>query len=441
MAGARLIFRCLAICGFGSAIAQTAQQVVVIHAGMLLAIPGQAPKARQTIIVRGGRIAEVRAGFASVETAGEGAPAELIDLSGKFVLPGMIDLHVHLTTEAEEGEPLRTVTQDAADLTLVARRHARETLNAGFTTVLDLGTARLAHNEAIYALRHAIESGLASGPRLLIAGSPISATGSSRTGRFASEVEAIVGPDGTCNGPDDCQRAVREQCAQGADVINLYNTGSLGDLHLVEQAMTDAEMRAVVTTAHDLGRKVVADGHTAKGINAALRAGVDIIDTAPWPDAESFQLMRQHGVFFEPHMYAFVVAIRDLRSGSTTVADEPSSPILERLRSVLKQPFSAQLAHERGVRLAYGSDAGIVPHGDNAGDLAQLAKIGMSPMQAIEVATINSAEAIGLQETIGTLEAGKQADVIATDLSPLEDLGELKRVTFVMRGGHVFKTH
>jgi imidazolonepropionase-like amidohydrolase len=352
----------------------------------------------------------------------------------------MIDLHVHLTTEADQGEALRVVTRDAADLALVGLRHAREALDAGFTTVLDLGTARQAHNEAIHALRRAIEQGDALGPRLLIAGSPISATGSSRTGHFADAIDAVVGADGTCDGVEDCRRVVREQVANGADAINLYNTGSIGDRQLVDQAMTDSEMRAIIATAHALGRKVIADGHTAPGINAALRAGADIIDTAPWPDSESYRLMRRHGVFLEPHMHAFVVAVGERRSGSTTVADLPDSPILVRLRSVLQQPFSAQRAHERGVRLAYGSDAGIVQHGDNGGDLLQLARIGLSPMQAIQVATVNSAEAIGLRNEIGSLEAGKRADIIATERSPLEEIGQLLKVTFIMRDGHVFKT-
>jgi imidazolonepropionase-like amidohydrolase len=205
--------------------------------------------------------------------------------------------------------------------------------------------------------------------------------------------------------------------------------------------MTDSEMRAVIATAHALGRKVIADGHTAQGINAALRSGADIIDTAPWPDSESLRLMRRNGVFLEPHMHAFVVAVGEIRSGSTTVADQPNSPILARLRSVLSQPFSAQRAYERGVRLAYGSDAGIVRHGDNAGDLIQLMRIGLSPMQAIEVATLNSAEAIGLRLEIGSIEVGKRADIIATDRSPLDDIAELHNVTFVMRDGHVFKMH
>jgi imidazolonepropionase-like amidohydrolase len=279
------------------------------------------------------------------------------------------------------------------------------------------------------------------GPRILTAGSPISTTGTSRTGRFAPGIDEVVGPDGVCNGAQDCAREVREQVAGGADVINFYDSGSIGELRMIEQAMTDDEMQAVVQTAHALGRKVVADGHTAAAVNAALRARADIIDTAPWADAQSFELMKRQGAFLEPHLYAFVVSVQDLRSGSVTVPDSVDSPIVARLQGVLAKPFAAQLAHERGVQLAYGSDTGIVRHGDNVGELLELVRIGLTPMQAIEVATRNSAVAIGLAGEIGSLEAGKRADLIAVDRNPLDDIEALRHVTFVMRDGHGLKQH
>lgn len=437
----RHVQRAAALVALGMTLVHAAEPTVIIYAGTLLAVPGHAAKARQTLVVREGRVVAVKDGFLDADTMGMGPPVDVIDLSHEFVLPGMIDLHVHLTTETEPGEALRVVSRDAADLALVARHHARETVEAGFTTVLDLGTGRPQHDEAVRALKSAIAMGIASGPRVLSAGSPIAATGSSRTGRFSSEVEAVVGPDGVCNGPQDCQREVREQVAGGADVINVYNSGSIGDLQMVERAMTEPEMRAVVETAHALGRRVVADGHTAAAINAALRAGADIVDTAPWPDKESFRMMTRQRAFLEPHMYAFVVSVQDLRSGSTAVADTPDSPIVARLKGVLARPFSAQLAHERGVRLAYGSDTGIVRHGDNAGELVQLVAIGLTPMQAIEVATVNSAVAIGWSAEIGSLEPGKRADVIATRHDPLRDIAALRQVSFVMRDGHVLKHH
>ena len=162
-------------------------------------------------------------------------------------------------------------------------------------------------------------------------GSPISHTGKSRTGLYRAEVEAVIGPEGVCNGTDDCRRAVREQVERGADAINFYNSGSLLDEYLVEQTFTDAEMHAIVETAHALGRKVIADGHTALGVNAALRAGADIIDTVPWPDGETWELLEETGAFFVPHLYAYEVSIGDdeesLRSGTTGWLTSPRQPM------------------------------------------------------------------------------------------------------------------
>jgi imidazolonepropionase-like amidohydrolase len=413
--------------------ASPAEPLVVVHAGMLLAVPGTAPQARQTIIVRDGRIVAVRAGFLTPAQAGGGDGSEIVDLSDQFVLPGLIDLHVHLTTEIEAGEALRAVTRTAADLALAARHHARATFIAGFTTVLDLGTARQAHEEAIFALRDAISAGSAVGPRILAVGSPISPTGSSRTDHFVTDVEAAVEPQAVCDGADSCARAVREQVRRGADVINFYDSGSLRDVDLAEQVFTDAEMRAIVETAHALSRKVIADGHTAAGINAALRAGVDVLDTAPWPDETTWALLKERKAFFEPHMHAFVIA--------AGFGAQSSSPAALRVREVMSKPFSAQVAQQHGVPLAYGSDTGIVQHGDNGGDLAELVHIGLTPMQAIEVATIKSAAAIGWSGEIGTLEVGKRGDLIATRGNPLTDIGALQRIDYVMREGHGLKTH
>jgi Imidazolonepropionase and related amidohydrolases len=420
-------------------LAHCSEPTIIVHCGLLLSVPGQAPQERRTLLIRDSRIESVHEGYLDASALDVDESFELIDLSRQFVLPGLIDLHVHLTSETEPGEALRVVTRDAADLALAARYHARETVEAGFTTVLDLGTARPQHAEALRALQSAVARNLVIGPRILTAASPISTPGMSRTGRFAPDVRSAVGSDGVCSGPQDCAREVREQVAAGADVINFYSSGSLGDVQMVEQAMTDDEIRAVVQTAHALGRKVIADGHTAVAVNAALRAGADIIDTAPWADEQSFSLMKRQGAFLEPHLYAFVVSVQELRSGSVSVPDSVDSPVVARLRGVLAKPFAAQFAHERGVQLAYGSDTGIVHHGDNAGELLQLVRIGLTPMQAIEVATRNSAAAIGLAGEIGSIEGGKRADLIATDRNPLDNIEALRHVTFAMRDGHVLK--
>lgn len=430
IAGALIVVGALA-----SAVAVATEPVILVHAGTLLAVPGIAPKLRQTLVIRDGRVSATHDGFLAPGDVKGTTDAAILDLSRQFVMPGLIDLHVHLTTEVESGEALRAVTRNAADLALVARRHGEETLRAGFTTVLDLGTGSADHEQAIFALRDAIEAGIAVGPRILAVGSPIAPTGSARTDRFIDEVQAAVQPQNACDGADDCARVVREQIGRGADAIVFYDSGSLRDTDLATQVLTDAEMNAVVAAAHAWNRRVIADGHTAAGINAAIRAGADVLDTAPWPDAETWKLLKGRKVYFEGHMHAFRIAAAFAGAASDD-ASTPRAPVDARVRAVLSQPFSAQVAHEHGIALAFGSDSGIVNHGDNAGDLVELVRMGLTPMQALEVATINSAMAVGWDRKIGTLEIGKSADLIAMDQDPLSDIGAMRSIHYVMRAGH-----
>ncbi len=412
--------------------------LTVIHAGAVLAVPGEAPLEDQSIFVRDGRIIELRPGF--------GAPgdADVIDLRDAFVLPGLIDLHVHLTTNPAPGGDLDVATQSSADLALVAAVNARRLLAAGFTTVLDLGTGRRAHEEAVFALRDAIAEGLVPGPRILAVGSPLSIPGQSRTGRYRDEVEAVVGPDNVCSGVDDCRRTVRAQVARGADVISFYNSGSLLSDPSPAITFSEEEMRAIVATAHALGRPVVADGGNTRGdaggINAALRAGVDSVDTVTYPDDETWRLLKAGDAYFVPHLYALQAAVGDthdtLRQG--TMGWLPL-PVLGFLYELKQEPPSAVAAHEAGVRFAFGSDPGVFPHGNNAREFAELIKIGMTPDEAIVTATISAADMLGRGADLGTVEPGKAADLIGTSGSPLEDISELERVRFVMKGGAVFR--
>ncbi len=412
----------------------TMAQTIVIHAGTLLAVPGSAPLKQQSIIIEDGKVRSIENGYTRIQDS------QTIDLSCCYVLPGFIDMHVHLTNKVATGGKLRVVTETAADLALRAAEYAKITLEAGFTTVVDLGTGRREHEQAIYALRKATREHRLPGPRIVAVGSPISPTGKSRTGLYRSEVEAVVGPQAVCNGADNCRRAVREQVKRGADAINFYNTGSLLDEYLVEQTFTDAEMRAIVETAHSLGRKVIADGHTAAGVNAAIRAGADVVDTMPWPDKETWRLLKKSKTFFSPHLYAFEVSLGDsedsLRDGTTHWLPEP---ILKRLLSVKQNPSSAQEAHQRGVKIAFGSDTGVINHGDNAGEFEELVKNGLSTMDAISTATVNAASALGMEQEIGSLKKGFAADLVAVKNNPLQNISELRQIVFVMRDGVVYK--
>ena len=272
---------------------------------------------------------------------------------------------------------------------------------------------------------------------------PSQLQGSSRTASFRDEVESAIPTEAVCSGADDCRRAVREQVRRGADVISFYNSGSLLAKASPSQTLTVEEMRAIVEAAHALDRKVVADGGNtrgdAAGINGALRAGVDWIDTVTYPDDSTWELLLERRAYFVPHLYALRAAVGDTPDtlDQGTMYWLPRS-ILEALYALKQEPSSAREAHRRGVMFAFGSDPGVFPHGDNAGEFTALVREGLSPTEAIEAATVNAASALGLQDRIGTLEAGKYADLIAVSGNPLEDVSRLNDVRFVMRGGTVF---
>ncbi len=416
---------------------------ILVQAGSVLAIPGQAPAGPTTFLIHDGRIVSSQEG--SVDASAfmlDGPSVEVVDLHDAFLLPGLMDTHVHLTTLAEP-DPDGEVTLTAADLALRASVNAQATLAAGFTTVMDMGTGRHDHELAIYALRDAIRRGQIEGPTILAAGSPISAPGSSRTTHYRDEVEAVLAPQGTCSGADDCRRAVREQIKRGADFINVYNTGSLLSAHPAAQTLSDDELAAIVETAHSLGRTVIADGagvrDSAAGLNAALRAGADALDTAMFPDAETWRLLEQSQAFYVPHLYAIQAAVGDtpatLEQGS--MGWLPHS-LLEKLFALKQERPAAADALTRRVRLVVASDPGVFPHGQNAHELLEYVRTGFTPMAAIVAATRHPAELFRLADR-GTLEPGMVADLIAVRGNPLQDISELTRVIFVMHQGRVVR--
>jgi imidazolonepropionase-like amidohydrolase len=412
-----------------------AGQLTIIHAGQLLAIPGREVQQEQSIVIRNGEIEDIVPGFVT------SADADILDLTDRFVLPGLMDLHVHITMEPRPKEHLRVVTETAADLALTAAHHAKITLKAGFTTIVDLGRPGTpGHEAAAFALRDAINEGKVPGPRMLVTGSPLSATSQSRRPHYRDEVEQVVAALAVCDGADACRRAVRNQVRKGADIISFYSSGSLLFPKPVGQAMTDAEMRAIVETAHSLGRKVIADGHHAPGIAAAIRAGVDSVDSIHMATDETLDLIRKSDRYMQSHIYAVVAAVGETRN---TVHDGivwwHPTPVLERLFDIKMRPFAVERAYRAGIRkIALATDAGNFPHGDNARDIVEYVKRGIPEMFAIQAATVNAAEMLGLMESVGTLEVGKRADIIATQGSPLKDISELTRVRFVMRDGVVY---
>lgn len=409
-----------------------AQKTSYIHAGALLARAGQPPRANSTIIVRAGKIAEIRDGFVAPEPG-----AELIDLKDKFVLPGLIDLHVHLLGIG--GDPMRArltaLNTEQADDLLYGAGNARTTLRSGFTTVRDLG----GDPRAIRALRDAIARGDVDGPTIINAGAPISVTGghgdplNGIAEPFAHAIAPTV--ENTCDGVDDCVRATRRQVGLGAQVIKITATG--GVLSNVSgglgRAFTPEEMKAIVDTAHGLGRKVAAHSHAAEGTKAALLAGVDTIEHGSFLDDETIALLRRTGAYLVPTEIAPVAALAQARAGALPAATIPKA---EAAAAAMQE--SHRKAYKAGVRFAFGTDSGVSHHGENGTEFALLVdKVGMSPTEAIRSATLTAAEVLGQGTTIGSIEPGKNADIIAVDASPLGDVRELERVRFVMRNGAV----
>jgi imidazolonepropionase-like amidohydrolase len=407
--------------------------LTLVHAGTLLAVPGEDPAVEQTIVIEGNRIAEIRDGFADPSSF-DGEP-RLIDLSDHFVLPGLMDMHVHILGQLgpnSRNEALYVTTSMAA---LRGAQYARRTLEAGFTTVRDLG----AEPEAIYALRDATAQGLVPGPRIVAAGSALAATGGhGDVDGYKAELLELWTPETICDGPYDCRRATRHAIKYGADWIKITATGGvLSDTKTgTDQQMTDGELKEIVDTAHSLGIKVAAHAHGADGINAALRAGVDSIDHGTFMDDESIRLFKKTDAWLVPTLMPGH-RIPSMMEGNPFFTEAIKA---KGYAAAAASKGNFERAVKAGVKVAFGTDAAVVPHGENAEEFSLMVAAGMTPMRAIHSATVSSAELLGLEDELGTLEAGKIADMIAVDGSPLENIALLEDVKVVIRDGKVVHT-
>lgn len=405
--------------------------LTIIRCGTLLAEPGREPLRNAVIVIRGDRIE-------AIEHGAYAAPddATIIDLSDSFVLPGLIDCHVHLTNEFTADIRLRSLEESDADRTLRGLEFAHRTLLAGFTTVRDLGS----EGDAVFALRDAISAGRVRGPRIIAAGEAATPTGGHGDGTngFREDLFAVPTPaNGVADGPDGCRQAVRHQVKRGADCIKLTATGGvLSNIGAgIEQQMFDDELLAIIETSHMLNRKVAAHAHGSRGIKAAIRAGVDSIEHGTFLDDEAIDLMRERGTFLVPTIIA----------GKTVeeMANVPgyyTAAVAAKARTVgpvIQQAFAR--AYKGGVRIAFGTDAGVCAHGVNAKEFVYMTEAGMPPAEAIAAATIHAAELCGVEREVGRLAPGFAADLIAVARSPLEDITELQRVRFVMKAGEVVK--
>jgi imidazolonepropionase-like amidohydrolase len=407
----------------------------IVHAGSLLMVPGFDPLPRQSIVVRGKIIVEVREGFVTAADLGEES-AEVIDLSTSFVLPGLTDLHTHVTGELGPSSKLDAVTLTAVDQALAGVVFLRRTLEAGFTTIRNTG----GDPEVMFALRRGVASGKIAGPRIFAAGAGISGTGGHADSHgYREEILELYASSGICDGADDCRRAVRTQIKRGSDWIKITATGGvLSETAAgVNQQLFADELEAIVETAASMGRQVAAHAHGTDGVNAALTAGVATIEHGTFADSVSFELFKAKGAYLVPTILAGVTVAEMAVS-----SDFMSPAIRDKALAVGPQMLDmVRAAHAAGVAIAFGTDSGVSRHGENAREFALMVESGMTPMEAIESATVIAAEVLGVSDIVGTLEPGKQADLVATAASPLEDVEELQRVTFVMKEGTVYKRH
>ncbi|HEY0028020.1 MAG TPA: amidohydrolase family protein [Allosphingosinicella sp.] len=404
--------------------APAAAETVVIHAGRLIADPSRPAAGPSTIVVDNGRIVSVNEGLAPPP-----AGARLVDLSTKTVLPGLIDTHVHISGEPG-GDYRDEAVQSDEFTTLVGAQNALITARAGFTTVRDLGSP----SQVGFALRRATAEGRIPGPRILSSGPAISIIGGhGDVSGFRPEVVAVLGANNTCTGVEACAARVREFSRAGADVIKFTATGGVLSQQArgLGQHFTDPEMKAIVDTAHGLGLKVAAHAHSARGIEAAARAGVDSIEHGTFADAASIRAMKASGSSLVPTLMAFT-GIRE-RLGKGVYTPQVEAKVRETLSEVGK---AARAARAAGVPVVFGTDSAVYEHGRNAEEFALMVQhAGMTPAEAIASATTGAARLLGLEREIGRIAPGYSADLIAVTGDPLRDVRALEKVDYVMVRG------
>lgn len=405
-------------------------ETIFVQAGRLLADPATGKvETAKTLVLENGKVARIVDGYVA-EPGGK-----VVDLKDSFVLPGLIDSHVHLTHEQSPNSRLNAVTRGPADEAMVGAGFARKTLMAGFTTVADLG----ADNKAIFALRDGIKRGDVPGPRIIAAGSAVSIHGGhADVNGYSEEVMHVLRPTSVCSGADDCRRATREQVWLGADIIKITATGGVlsNTAAGLSQQFSDDELKAIVEAAHRMGRKVTAHAHGVDGINSFLRAGGDSIEHGTYLDNDSIALFKKNGAYLVPTLMAGDFVYRIASSPNNFLTPAQTAKALEAGPKMLAM---ARRAHEGGVKIAFGTDTGVSAHGDNAGEFALLVKAGLTPLEAIQTATVNAADHFSLSGEIGSLAPGKAADLIAVKGDPLSDVTVLQHVTSVIKGGVVYK--
>ncbi len=412
-------------------ISGSANADILIHAGRL--IDGASGRAvmERTIRVAGDTIAGIERGYAS-----PGAGDSVIDLRDGTVMPGLMDMHVHLTGQYSERSNLNRFILNEADYAFDAALYAKRTLEAGFTVVRNVGDS---FNVTV-ALRKAIEDGDVPGPMIFTAAKGLASTGGhgDPTNGWAAHFGADPDPkDGVVNSVEDARKAVRQRYKDGADWIKITATGGVLSVAKSGQnpQFTDEELKAIVDTAADYGMRVAAHAHGTEGMKRAVLAGVASIEHGTFMSEEVMDLMKARGTYFVPTIMAGDwVAEKSKIDGFFPELVRPKAAAIG---PVIRDTFAG--AYRRGVPIVFGTDTGVSAHGDNAQEFALMVQGGMPPMAAIQSATSVAANFLGIGDTHGTLAAGRQADVIAVPGNPLDDITAMQRVSFVMKGGKIYK--
>jgi imidazolonepropionase-like amidohydrolase len=405
-------------------------QRTILYCGQLIDVRSMQVLKEESVIIQGNKIVDIVKGYPA-PASGE----KTIDLKSKTVMPGLMDCHVHLEDEISPRDFEKQFKLNPADYAFQSIGYAEKTLMAGFTTVRDLGGTGVN-----ISLRNAINKGLVKGPRIYTAGKALSSTGGhgDPTNGLREDLMGNPGPSqGVVNGPEECRKAVRMRYKEGSDLIKILATGGVLSLEKdgAGAQFTEAEIRAVVETAKDYGMRVAAHAHGPEGIKRAVRAGVNSIEHGTYMDDEAIELLKKNGVWYVPTITA-----------GKSVADSAKNPgffpeiIAGKAAAVgprIQSTFAK--AYKAGVKIAFGTDAGVYAHGKNWIEFVYMTEAGMPALEAIRSATLSAAELIGIEDRTGSIEKGKLADIVAVDGDPLKDIQAMGRMKFVMKEGMVYK--
>jgi imidazolonepropionase-like amidohydrolase len=406
-------------------------QRTLIYCGKLIDSKSLTVQTEMTILVSGNLILEVQKGYTVA-----GPDDKQIDLKNRTVMPGLIDAHVHIWNQTSRDQYINSFLENPADYAIKSTVYAKTTLLAGFTTVRDLGSATGVN----ISLRNAIQKGIVPGPHIYTSGRVISSTGGhgDRTDGYRQDLMGDPGPlQGIANGKDECIKAVRQRYKEGSDLIKIMASGGILSLEKDGTApqFSEEEMRAIVETAKDCGMRVAAHAHGAEAIKRAIRAGVNSIEHGTFMDDEGMELAKKYNVWLVPTIIAGRSA-----SDSAKIPGYYQPRIAEKAIAIGPQgQANFKRAYKAGVRIAFGTDAGVYAHGKNWLEFVYMNEGGMPALETIRAATVNAAELIGISDRAGSIEKGKWADIVAVEGDPTQDIHVMGNVKFVMKEGVIYK--